>query len=287
MTTSRPLPAATAASIRLGALPPDRLEEAVALSRQAGWPHRREDWAMVLGLSRGFAAYEGERLVGTAMATPFGSDAATINMVLVAERLRGRGVGRQLMKAALEAIHGREQRLVATQEGLPLYEKLGFRAVGEIVQHQGPTPAAVAGSGRVVWGVGAAEMETLADIDRDASGIDRTAMLAALAAAGAVAVLHEGDAPVGYAVLRPFGRGEVVGPVVARDENDARVLIGAAFARSTSGFVRIDTPDKGLGAWLAGQGLAAVGGGVAMRRIPLPRPAASFQTYALASQALG
>ncbi|MEK1933437.1 MAG: GNAT family N-acetyltransferase, partial [Pararhizobium sp.] len=39
----------------------EHLEDAVALSRQAGWPHRLEDWQMALALSRGIVAIEDGR----------------------------------------------------------------------------------------------------------------------------------------------------------------------------------------------------------------------------------
>ncbi|SIT53048.1 hypothetical protein BQ8794_10418 [Mesorhizobium prunaredense] len=45
------------------------LEEATALSRAAGWPHRKEDWAMIWSLSEGQVALEGGRVVGTAFMT--------------------------------------------------------------------------------------------------------------------------------------------------------------------------------------------------------------------------
>ncbi|MFO1148025.1 MAG: GNAT family N-acetyltransferase [Alsobacter sp.] len=274
--------------VRIGALEPGRLDEAAGLSRQAGWPHRREDWALVLSLSQGFAALDDDgRLVGTAMATCFGVDAATINMVLVDEGLRGRGVGRRLMDAALAACEGREQRLIATREGLPLYEKLGFRGVGEIAQHQGATPARGALRREIDWTRAGDDLSCVAALDREATGIDRGALLAALARAGEIGVLREAGRITGYVVLRSFGRGEVAGPVVAASQADARSLLDAAFARSTSDFVRVDTPDPGLGAWLAERGLAAVGGGLAMSRGPGHSPTSTARTYALASQALG
>ena len=71
------------------------------------------------------------------MMTPYGDDAATINMVIVDAAMRGRGLGRKMMEEALAKAGERTCCLVATQEGLPLYEKLGFVATGEIVQHQG------------------------------------------------------------------------------------------------------------------------------------------------------
>ena len=53
-------------------------------------------------------------------------------------------------------------------------------------------------------------------------------------------------------------------------------------------FLRVDTPEaSGLGGWLAAQGLAPVGGGIAMVRSGAPAAAPEFQTFALAAQALG
>lgn len=44
------------------------LPSAHALSVQLKWPHRLDDWAMVLRISDGFVALDGERLIGTAFA---------------------------------------------------------------------------------------------------------------------------------------------------------------------------------------------------------------------------
>jgi GNAT superfamily N-acetyltransferase len=86
---------------------PEHLHGAVLLSRQAGWPHRREDWPTVLALSAGFVALEGDRVAGTALVTRYGSEAATIHMVIVDTAMRGRGIGRRLMHFALLAVEGR------------------------------------------------------------------------------------------------------------------------------------------------------------------------------------
>jgi hypothetical protein len=77
----------------LEALAPAHLADAVALSRAEGWPHRREDWALIPWLSRGIAALDGDRLVGTALATPFGP-AGALNMIIVSRDWRGRGLAR-------------------------------------------------------------------------------------------------------------------------------------------------------------------------------------------------
>ncbi len=112
--------------IELTTFGPEYLEAAIRLSRHAGWPHRLEDWQMALALSEGIVAVEDGRVVGTVLVTPYKRDCATINMVIVDEAVRGRGLGRKLMDAAFRIASDRPLRLVATAEGLPLYEKLGF-----------------------------------------------------------------------------------------------------------------------------------------------------------------
>jgi hypothetical protein len=68
--------------ITLETMMPAHLDDAVELSRQAKWPHRREDWELVQSISDGIVALVDERVVGTTIMTPYGDDAATINMVM-------------------------------------------------------------------------------------------------------------------------------------------------------------------------------------------------------------
>ncbi|NGO50812.1 GNAT family N-acetyltransferase [Allomesorhizobium camelthorni] len=275
-------------SIELVDFAPEHLEGAMLLSRQAGWPHRRDDWAMVLALSAGIVALEGDRVVGTTLVTRYGREVATINMVIVDAAMRGHGIGRRLMDCALQASEGRDCRLTATQDGLPLYEKLGFRSSGEILQHQGTLRQAAVAPADVDWAT-VEDIAAIAKLDQAAIGADRGALIALLSEHGRLAVLQHQGRPSGFAAVRAFGRGEVVGPVVAATADEARILISFLFAARSGAFLRLDTPyASGLAPWLAAQGLAHVGGGIAMRRDGhRPAQAAGVQTFALASQALG
>ncbi|ANL69530.1 GCN5-related N-acetyltransferase protein (plasmid) [Rhizobium phaseoli] len=265
----------------------DHLAAAVALSKQAGWPHRTEDWQMALALSDGMIALEDDRVVGTVLVTPYKQDCATINMVIVDETIRGRGLGRRLMDAALRIAGDRPLRLVATTAGLPLYQKLGFHETGTVLQHQGlareiPAPA----------GTEAATADDLPEImtlDRVAFGADRENLLSYLAKVGEFAVIRRDGGVSGFACMRAFGRGEVIGPVVATNIEDARKLIEHHIARRPGHFLRVDTTaETGLSPWLAEQGFAHVGGGIAMRHPSAGHAAApAATTFALASQALG
>jgi GNAT superfamily N-acetyltransferase len=267
--------------------------DALRLSQAAGWPHRTEDWALIQGLSRGVIALQGDRLVATAMATPFGAVAA-LNMIIVDEALRGRGLGRRIMEEAMARVTPDEWRLVATKDGLPLYEKLGFAACGEVQQLQGVVhsrglgeEAATSGADGLGWAA-SADAKALADLDLSATGMERSALIAALLQVGRVLALREGGPIVAFAAIRPFGRGEVAGPVVARDVAEAKRLLGVLFGQRDGQFLRVDTTaETGLAPWLKDFGLSHVGGGIAMRRGTAAPISTTHRSFALAAQALG
>ncbi|TQI76796.1 acetyltransferase (GNAT) family protein [Bosea sp. AK1] len=278
-------------TIDLVAFEEHHLDGALQLSREAGWPHQREDWAMLLALSDGFVMLQGDVVVGTAMMTPFADESARIAMVIVAATMRGRGLGRRLMDAALQACGERECCLTATADGLPLYEKLGFRAAHEIRQHQGNLREGIAAPvpmRGIAW-ARAEDFATIAALDRQALGFDRRTLLHFLAETAQIAVLREGDRIAGFGALRPFGRGEVIGPVIAETETQAQAILSFLMNARTGTFLRVDTPlPAGLSPWLAACGLAHAGGGIAMRRNAANRqPIGPAQPFALASQALG
>ncbi len=273
--------------IDIAAFGPDHLEAAVKLSRQAGWPHRLEDWQMALTMSEGVVAIEGDRVVGTTFVTPYEKDSATINMVIVDEAMRGRGLGRKLMDAALALAADRPLRLVATTEGMPLYEKLGFEKTGAVLQHQGIAKETAAPT--VAGAAVAADIEAIAELDRLAFGADRGRLIAYLAEVGEFAVIRRDGRVSGFAALRAFGRGEVIGPIVAGNLDDAKALVQHFIAVKAGHFLRVDTTaDTGLSPWLVEYGLAHVGGGIAMMKPPIHRAAdPAAVTFALANQAFG
>lgn len=255
------------------------LPGALALSRALNWPHRPEDWALSFSVSQGVAAVSEGRVVGTALCSMHGP-VATLNMIIVDEAMRGRGLGRQLMQRIIALAETREMRLVATDDGKPLYRKLGFEDCGQIVQLQGIARATT--PERPVQ-TGPDDPEVLARMDTAASGLERAALLARIAADG-VTLQTDG----GFALLREFGRGHVLGPVVAQDAGAARALIAAGATRMAGQFLRIDvTASHGLAPFVETLGLSAVGGGAAMVHSSRARNASDYQTYALVSQALG
>jgi hypothetical protein len=113
-------------------------------------------------------------------------------------------------------------------------------------------------------------------------------MLDRLVESGDGYVLQRDGAPRGYAICRLFGRGHVIGPVVAESPADARALIEAALARLARAFVRIDTSATSqLGEWLEGIGLQQVSDATTMI-LGTPAPSTGpGRLFALANQSFG
>ncbi|TGT68792.1 N-acetyltransferase [bacterium M00.F.Ca.ET.159.01.1.1] len=274
--------------IAIQAFGPDHIEGAVALSRQENWPHRPQDWQMALQLSSGAVALDDQgRVTGTILVTPYGMDCAMINMVIVDRNARGMGLGRRLMEQAFVLAEDRPLRLVATADGMPLYQKLGFAPSGTILQHQGSVTQLGAPDG--VEAASADDLPEIKVLDRDAYGADREALIDALAERGQFAVIRRNGAIEAYAAIRPFGRGEVIGPVIAGNADNAKALISFFAASRPDAFLRVDTDSRtGIAGWLTEIGLGHVGGGVAMDRPSRTAAAqARRKVYALANQALG
>jgi GNAT superfamily N-acetyltransferase len=267
---------------------PSDLAAAQALSEAVGWPHRLEDWQFMLPLGRGVAAIAGNRLAGTAVCWPWGPGHATLGMIIVAPRCQGKGLGRQLLEAARALAGDRVPLLHATAEGLLLYRKSGFAGVGTVSQHQGFVTIAANVSlpaGDHIRPIVRDDLPHLAELDREASGLPRAKLLEALAAvADAGSVLERRSRPTGFAFRRRYGRGRVIGPVIAPEPDAAKALIASLLQPGM--FLRLDLRDPGpLGTWLDGLGMRLTDCAVAMAAGTPPRQRP--QLHALVSQSLG
>ncbi|WP_378949167.1 GNAT family N-acetyltransferase [Paracoccus sp. R86501] len=271
-------------TLSLAPFAPEHLPAALALSQAESWPHRAEDWALLLSLSKGVVALHDGQVAGTALVTHFG-DVGLVNMIIVGKALRGRGLGRKLVEGAMATAPVPEHRLIATEAGLPLYRKMGFVPTGEIVQHQG-TVAPVSAPGGITWAT-LNDAPALAALDRSATGMERRPLIDALLQQGRIAVRREGDQMMAWAAIRRFGRGLVAGPVIAPDADIAQRLLAHVMADHSGAFLRVDTQaDSGLSPWLETLNLPRAGGGIAMSTAPQPHTA-PIRSFALAAQALG
>ncbi|CCH28816.1 N-acetyltransferase [Saccharothrix espanaensis DSM 44229] len=221
------------------------LPACTALAVGRGWPPEEAKWAFLLRVGRGFGLFDGDRLVGTTIATRFGDSHTAVSMVLVAESHGGRGLGRRVVEHALADAGTPEASLYATSFGKPLYEKLGFRSVERVAGHFGVLDVPPSGVSRPV-------VDRAGLVARDAAvfGADRSAMWAELFGFAERVVVSEGGFAAGW---RNDGR-LVVGPVVADSVEAAKALVADV---ADGGPARVDVTDPELAAWLSAHGMPA------------------------------
>ncbi|REC93819.1 GNAT family N-acetyltransferase [Kushneria indalinina] len=258
------------------------LAPAHVLSQGLGWPHRIEDWAMMLELGEGVALEDPEgTLIGTGFCLPQGQ-AATLGLVIVDDAWQGKGLGRAMMTRLMALAGDRTQFLVATVAGAPLYQKLGFTPCNTVCQYQGVVTTAVQVPD--TDGLRAVTDEDLESVM--ALAPDNAVHRKAVDQATEGAVIERDGQLVGMALRRPFGRGEQIGPVLAETPEQARALMASLLARAEGAFVRLDLVDPEDDQWLVDTGLACVDRVVRMRRGP-DSDAAALVRFGLITQAMG
>jgi GNAT superfamily N-acetyltransferase len=268
------------------------LDQLHQLSIGVGWPHRPEDWRLVIGLGHGIVACDAiGRVLGSAMWWPFGESLATVGMVITSPRLQAQGAGRELMEMIFAQTGARDLRLSSTKAGYRLYRSLGFEPTGRIFQHQGKAlpPCAPASAPPGLRPVVPSDLDALVALDASAYGADRRAALTALLPVSVGTLLERDGAVVGFALCRPFGRGHVVGPIVAEDDAMAIALFSQHAQAHQGDFLRVDTAQEqgAFGAFLESCGLTIFDTVTPMIRGRAHGPDSAARIYGLVNQALG
>jgi GNAT superfamily N-acetyltransferase len=203
-------------------LTPADVPAACELSAAAGWNQTPADWERMITLEPlgCFCIQEDRKLVATTTLLTYGNDLAWVGMVLTHSEYQRRGYAGQLVTAALELAAARGipcVKLDATNQGRPIYQRLGFEDEQPIERwHRMPAPMSK---------LAVTEMGDYShQLDRTAFGVDRSAFLATMDPPIVI-----GDA---YTFRRPGSRASHVGPCISRNSEAAASLIAAAVAEN-------------------------------------------------------
>ncbi|HUQ90279.1 MAG TPA: GNAT family N-acetyltransferase [Bryobacteraceae bacterium] len=203
---------------------PFDVQQAEALSTEAGWNQTRQDWQRLIDLAPDgcFGASADGKLVSTTVALVYGKPLAWIGMVLTTESQRGKGYARNLLRQALDYVDAAGvtcTKLDATDQGRPVYAKLGFIDERPVARwHRDPSPSQAQ----------APPTEKTIDfqLDREAFGVDRSKLLRDLAQHQIYSIPGKG-----FALARPGRHAWHFGPCVARAGATAEALLMAFLAR--------------------------------------------------------
>jgi GNAT superfamily N-acetyltransferase len=218
------------------------------LSISVGWPHRSKDWELLRRAGHGIVAVdEIGRVFGSAMWFPHGDDFATIGLVITTPRAQAQGGGRWLMDQVLEQCGDRNLALNATHAAYPLYVSLGFTSEAIVYMRQGEAPQTLPPMPALDGELSELSSDRVSEItalDARAFGTNRARLLALLAEDASIAALRRGGEMVGYSICRNFGRGYVIGPTVARNDQDAVHLTAVHLKKLAGRFARVDTRER-------------------------------------------
>ena len=238
------------------------LDSAFALSSTAGWNQRLEDWRMLVGLApRGsFTAIVDGALVGTAIGIDYGAF-GWIAMMLVDPAYRGKGLGAALLQAAMDAVPSNLPiRLDATPLGRPLYERYGFVEETSLTRLVARSSPALLMSGSAVQRAAGVDLPAVFREDAGIFGADRRAVLEwSLGDAPYGRIVRDDLGPAGYCFGRRGRLFDQIGPVVAREEGQARKLVSSAIVDVPGRPVVIDAYDEhqSFSQWLHSLGFRA------------------------------
>jgi len=270
----------------------DDLPAAHKLSLSVLWPHRLADWKFIKELGEGMVAEGESGIVGTTMCWLHGPEHASLGMTIVAPDHRRKGIARELVSRMLKKIGERGIVLHTTASGTRFFESIGFVHTGSVHQHQGSvfhTPLVPLGAGERIRPISPRDESALGELSERAVGMPRATVIHHLMDVADLVGIDCCGELTGFAGLRKFGLGYVIGPVIAPDATRAKALIAHWVGTHAGSFVRVDVPgSSGLSPWLTEMGLVQVEETVhAMARGELPRPDPSVTRFGLLSQSLG
>jgi ribosomal protein S18 acetylase RimI-like enzyme len=245
-------PAGPVRGLEMRDMAPSEAEVAIGLARAQGWRDRRRfyDFVFRVPTCQPVVALADGRVVGTGLATAQGS-VGWLGAIAVEAAWRRLGIGRAITEELcrrLRAAGCTTLSLEATDDGRPMYERMGFRLAATYHQLQaGHLPdAPVAPAGARVRRLEPADLPAICELDRLATCEDRSVALAVMAGDGRGRVMARDGAVCGFLVPAERAYGPVIAP---RFEDGLFLLDLHRHVIPTGADVRAGIPDPHAAAW--------------------------------------
>jgi len=203
----------------------------VALSKSANWNQNEADWRLMLELGRGWGvSLDDGTLAASTLVLPY-EGFAWISMVLVLPEHRRMGYASRLLRVAINDLESRAltPALDATPAGREVYQHEGF------IDAWAFSRLALTGKGQgeedhdEVRPLRESDWAWILELDSAAFGASRERLLRALARRlPQAALVVEGR---GFLLGRDGRQANQLGPLVASDEQTARLLLSRALSK--------------------------------------------------------
>ncbi|HDR4425136.1 GNAT family N-acetyltransferase [Bacillus thuringiensis] len=235
--------------IRVERLRKENIEDIVALSSYIGWDYNGEEIETIFDSGIVYGVWNRRKeLIASAAIILYGEKVASIGMIIVHPDYKGRGIGKAITDSCIKSVSTQTPiMLIATDEGKPLYEKLGFRAVSYVSKYicnSYNVNDYCIGNEDYIMNYEECDLEKIIKIDEDAFGTSRNEFLKQriMQSDQCVVVKDTKENVVGYGISIQTPENKIIGPIAAK--NDAMAMrIVHDLAREHHGKLRIDVPE--------------------------------------------
>jgi GNAT superfamily N-acetyltransferase len=232
--------------VELRRLTLDDLPACSDLAESRSWPREEKKWEFLLAHGEGWGLFDEHGLAGTTIVTHY-PELSSVSMVLVAERCARQGHARRLVSHVLDT---GVSTLFATEMGRPLYEQLGFHAVGFTDIHAGTFTGPASEVSHLAT---ASDLDDIIALDTKVTGITRPYLWESLLEMGTIRISEHGVA----GTWQVRDQRMLIGPIIADSPADACALIADCAAGVPS--VRVDVHDPEVVAFVREHGLESWG----------------------------
>ncbi|EOQ33207.1 N-acetyltransferase [Bacillus cereus] len=234
--------------IKVERLRDEQIGDIVALSSYIGWDYNKEEIETIFDSGIIYGVWNKRKeLIASAAIILYGEKLASIGMVIVHPNYKGSGIGKAITNSCIMTVSAQTPiMLIATDEGKPLYEKLGFRAVSDVSKYICNSYNAnhkYAGNEEYMMDYEEGNLEEIIKIDEYAFGTNRKEFLKKRIIQSEQCIVVKGKEQnvLGYGLSVQTPENKIIGPVVAK--NDAMAMrIVHHLARDHNGKLRIDVP---------------------------------------------
>ncbi|WP_242235227.1 GNAT family N-acetyltransferase [Bacillus cereus group sp. BfR-BA-01316] len=221
----------------------------ISLSERIGWDYSLGEINTILssGIVYGMRNEKGE-VIASAAIILYGETLASIGMVIVHPDYKGRGIGKAITDSCMKIVSSQTPiMLIATDEGKPLYEKLGFRVVSYVSKYICNSYNAnykCVGNEEYILNYEECDLEKIIKIDEDAFGTSRKEFLKRriMQSEQCILIRDTKQNILGYGMSIQTPENKIIGPVVAKNDTMAMEIVHS-LAKGHNGKLRIDVPE--------------------------------------------
>ncbi|MCM3592608.1 GNAT family N-acetyltransferase [Brevibacillus borstelensis] len=284
--------------LRLDELASGDIPGLIELSASVGWDYHEAELATLIAAGRVFGHRDDQgKVYSSAAIVPYGETLASIGMVIVHPECRGMGLGKQVTQACIDAASTSADTalmLIATPEGKPMYESMGFVSVDCVHKYLCEAyqrhRASFDTGDTFVEKLTGEHLEQIVELDKAAVGADRRRFLIhrIQQAQNGVVLKRQDGAVIGYGLSVEGPVNLILGPIVAFDLQGAKQIV-EQLASGYQGKLRIDVPSghEEFLVFLEQCGFQKASQPPIMIRNAEKLPERNGRLYAIAAQAFG